>query len=145
MKKLTLALALLLYPAVASAQIFVNFGWTAPPPLVEVSPGVQIVEDGGSEVFFTNGRYWVERDGRWYWARDYHQHWRFADNRRVPRFLRDHRRGEYVHWRRGEHVRRAEVRREERHERREEHREAKREHAREVEHSREVEHKRHHD
>jgi hypothetical protein len=119
MKKLILAMALLLYPAVASAQVVIRYGWTAPPPLIEVSPGVQVVEDGGDEIFFTNGRYWVERDGRWYWARDYHENWRFADARRVPVFVRSHRRGEYLHYRRVDHPRAAAIRREEHRERRE--------------------------
>jgi hypothetical protein len=137
MKKLVLALALLLYPAVASAQVVVSFGWTAPPPLVVVSPGVQVVEDGGSEVFFTGGRYWVERDGGWYWSRDYRDHWRFADSGRVPLFLRNHRRGEYLHWRRAEHVRGAELRHERHDDRRIEHREERRFEHREAEHGRE--------
>jgi hypothetical protein len=125
MKKLILALALLLYPAVASAQVVVRFGWTAPPPLVEVSPGVQVVENGGDEIFYTNGRYWVERDGRWYWSRDYHENWRFAEGGRVPLFLRNHHRGEYLHYRRADHPRAAAVHREEHREA--EHREIKRE------------------
>ena len=72
---LSLTLAILLFPALAQAQVAIRFGWTAPPPVVEVSPGVQVVEDSGDEVFFTNGHYWVERDGRWYWANDYREHW----------------------------------------------------------------------
>ena len=138
MRKLVLALALLLYPAAASAQVVIRYGWTAPPPLVEVSPGVQVVEDGNDEIFFMNGRYWVERDGRWYWSRDHHERWRFAEPGRVPIFLRRHHRGEYLHYRRVDHPRAAAVRRE----RREEHRE-RREERREAEHreiKREVKH-----
>jgi hypothetical protein len=134
MKKLILALALLLYPAAAFAQVVVHFGWTAPPPVVEVSPGVQVVENGNDEIFFTNGRYWVERDGRWYVARDFHEHWRVADVQRVPVFIRNHHRGDYLHYRRVDHpVRREEhreaehreIKREEKHE---EHREERHEH-----------------
>jgi hypothetical protein len=112
MKKLVLAIALLL-PSVASAQVFINFGWSAPPPLVEVSPGVQVVENSNEEVFFVDGRYWVERDGRWYWARDHRARW-VMETRHVPVFLVRHRRGEYAHWRRADHFRRAEVRAERR-------------------------------
>jgi hypothetical protein len=107
---LLLTLAILLFPAIAHAQVAIRFGWTAPPPVVEVSPGVQVVEDSGDEVFFTNGHYWVERDGRWYWANDYREHWVPARGA-VPVFLRNHHRGEYAHWRRADH---AELRREER-------------------------------
>ncbi|HEY2029873.1 MAG TPA: hypothetical protein VGH20_11770 [Myxococcales bacterium] len=108
MKKFILAIALLL-PSVASAQVFINFGWSAPPPLVEVSPGVQVVENSNEEVFFVDGRYWVERDGRWYWARDHHARW-VMESRHVPVFLVRHHRGEYAHWRRADHFRRGEVR-----------------------------------
>jgi hypothetical protein len=106
---LLLTLAILLLPAIAHAQA-IRFGWTAPPPVVEVSPGVQVVEDSGDEVFFTSGHYWVERDGRWYWANDYREHW-VPVRGPVPIFLRNHHRGEYAHWRRGDH---AEQRREDR-------------------------------
>jgi hypothetical protein len=147
MKKFLMAMAFLALPAAASAQqVVINFGWTAPPPMVEVQPGVQVVENGNEEVFFVGGRYWVERDGRWYWARDHRGHW-VMESRRVPVFLVNHRRGEYLHWRREEHreMRREarEIRHEERREarevRHEEHREAKREREREHEH----EHERH--
>jgi hypothetical protein len=135
MKKFLMAVAFLAFPTAASAQqVVINFGWTAPPPLVVVRPGVQVVENSDEEVFFVDNRYWVERDGRWYWSRDHRGHW-VVETRRVPVFLVNHRRGEYAHWRREEHERREErheVRREEREmrheERREEHREAKREH-----------------
>jgi hypothetical protein len=137
MKKLILAMALLFCPAVASAQVVVRFGWTAPPPLIEVSPGVQVVEDGGDEIFYTNGRYWVERGGRWYWSKDYHENWRFADVGRVPVFVRNHRRGEYLHYRRAEHPGRPAVRAEEHREaqhREAVHREVKREEKHEEKH-----------
>jgi hypothetical protein len=145
MKNLIVIAALLLLPAAAAqAQVAIRFGWTAPPPLVEVSPGVQVVEDGGNEIFFTNGRYWTERDGRWYWSRDYHERWVYSEGGRVPLFLRNHRRGEYLHWRRAEHLHNGEVRHEARQEHREaehraaEHREVKREEKHEV--KREVKH-----
>lgn len=112
MKKLILAIALLV-PSVASAQVFINFGWSAPPPLVEVSPGVQVVENASEEVFFVDGRYWVERDGRWYWARDHRSRW-VMESRHVPVFLVRHHRGEYAHWRRADHDRHAAFRAERR-------------------------------
>ena len=136
MKKLLIAMAILVAPAAARAQVTISLGWTAPPPLVEVSPGVQVVEDGNEEIFFVNGRYWVERGGRWYVARDWRTHWVVAA-RPAPVFLVRHHRGEYLHWRRAEHFRRAEER-EVRHERRAEVREMKHERRRE-------EHRRRHD
>jgi hypothetical protein len=116
MKKLILAastMAILLLPALAHAQVAIRFGWVAPPPVVEVSPGVQVVEDSGDEVFFSGGHYYVEREGRWYWANDYHDHWVAVRPGRVPVFIRNHPRGQYLHWRRAEHVR-AEERHDER-------------------------------
>jgi hypothetical protein len=152
MKNFLVAMALLALPAVASAQqVVINFGWSAPPPLVVVQPGVQVVENADEEVFFIGGRYWVERGDHWYWSRDHRSHWVVEDRRRVPVFLLNHRRGEYVHWRRAEHERRAADRREERelrheeHEmRHEEHREMKREAKRERDHE-DHEHGHHHD
>ena len=95
-----LALALLLSaPRLASAQLVVNFGWEAPPAVIEVSPGVQVVRDYDQEVFVSGGHYWVERGGGWYWADDYHGHWVQAPRERVPVFIRDHRRGAYAHYR----------------------------------------------
>ncbi len=135
-KLLLLSLALCFAPSVAHAQVSIHFGWAAPPPLVEVSPGVQVVEDGGEEVFFTNGHYWIERDGRWFWANDFHEHW-IPVRGEVPLFLRNHHRGQYLHWRAAEH--RAAVRAEERHEVRAEERHEVRAEERHDEHARERE------
>jgi hypothetical protein len=127
-----LAMALMLSaPGLASAQVVVSFGWEAPPVMVEVSPGVQVVQDYDQEVFVSGGHYWVERGGGWYWADDHRGHWVAAPREHVPVFIRDHRRGAYTHYRRQERreVRheehraapvRREVRKEERHEAREE-------------------------
>jgi len=101
-KLLLLILAILLFPSIAHAQVVIRFGWAAPPPVVEVSPGVQIVEDAGDEIFFTGGHYWVQREGRWYWASDYREHWVRARGP-VPGFLRTYHHGDYLHWRRADH------------------------------------------
>jgi hypothetical protein len=128
MMKVMVGLSLLAVPAVSFAQpvVSINIGWAAPPPVVEVSPGVQVVQDYGEEVFFTGGHYWVERGGAWYWTNDFRGHWVPAGP--PPVFLRDHHRGSYLHYR--QVVRREKVR-EERHEahraeRREEHHEERR-------------------
>lgn len=84
--------------AKAQVRVHVNIGWAAPPPVYEVSPGVQVVEGYDQEVFLSNGYYWVERGGRWYWTTDYRGHWVPAPYARVPVFIRDHRRGYYVRW-----------------------------------------------
>jgi len=119
----------------AQAQTFqVNIGWAAPPPVYEVSPGVQVVEGYDQEVFLANGYYWVEHGGRWYWTTDYRGHWVPAPYARVPVFIRNHHRGRYVRWHRPgwhrhgarmEHRRNERIIRHERHEeRRDVHRQA---------------------
>jgi hypothetical protein len=54
------------------------------PPLVYVSPGVQVVEGYDEEVFFTSGWYWCRRDGVWFRTHDYHGGWAVAPRRYVP-------------------------------------------------------------
>jgi hypothetical protein len=139
---LLIALLALAAPLTASAQVVsINIGWASPPPIVEVSPGVQVVQDYGEEVFLIDGHYWVEREGRWYWAPDHRGHWVAAPPERLPVFVRDHRRGAYLHYRhevrreehRREAVRRAEIR-EDRHERHEQRHEERREEHREEHH-----------
>jgi hypothetical protein len=105
MNRFIFVLALLVVPTVASAQVAVgvHFGWAAPPPLIEINPGVQIVENGDQEIFFSNGYYWFERDGGWYRSHDWHERWAPVRGWRVPSFIRNHPRGNYVHWRGADH------------------------------------------
>ncbi|WP_223637970.1 hypothetical protein [Corallococcus sp. EGB] len=56
----------------------------APPPLVVVEPGVQVVEDYDEDLYVVDDVYWVRRDGRWFRARDYHGGWEVVEERRVP-------------------------------------------------------------
>ena len=57
----------------------------AAPAVVEVQPGVQVVEDYDEEVFVVDGRYWMHaRDGRWYRANDHRGGWVAAEPRYVP-------------------------------------------------------------
>lgn len=60
----------------------ITFG--APPPLVVVQPGVQVVEDSDDEVYFVDGVYWVHRGPRWYRARDHRGSWVLVDGPNVP-------------------------------------------------------------
>ena len=129
MNKLATALALsasLFSPrAFAGASISVNIGFPAPPPLVVVSPGVQVVEDSDEEIFFNDGYYWVERDGGWYRTRDYRGHWVVVERAHVPVFIAEHERGHYKHWKHEEHEERKEEKHSEKHEKHEEHQEKK--------------------
>src|SRR5262245_44155441 len=57
----------------------------AAPPMVQVQPGVMVVQDYDEEVFFVGGRYWMRGgDGRWYRATDYRGGWVVVEPRVVP-------------------------------------------------------------
>jgi hypothetical protein len=93
MRSLLALSALALFGGTASAQVAVSAGVTvaAPtvhfevaPPLLYVSPGVQVVEGYDEEVFFTGGWYWCRRDAVWFRTRDYHGGWVMAPRRYVP-------------------------------------------------------------
>lgn len=96
-----LAFALLVAPALAAAQVSVDvrIGFPAPPPLVVVSPGIQVVPDYGEEVFFVDGWYWLRRDAAWYRTRDHRGGWAVVEHRHVPVTLVGLPPGKYKHWR----------------------------------------------
>ncbi len=72
----------------------------APPPLVTVQPGVQVVEDSEQEVFFVDGYYWhAGADGTWWHTRDHRGGWVVAPRRAVPGALVRFPRGQYRHYR----------------------------------------------
>ncbi len=88
-KPIVLALAVALSPLAAGAQVQVTvqlpiIRFEAPPPLVVVQPGIQVVEDYDDEVYFVDSWYWVRRDGHWFRARDHHGGWVVAERGRVP-------------------------------------------------------------
>ncbi len=101
---LTFAFALSTVPLLAHAQVAVDvrIGFPAPPPLVVVSPGVQVVPDYGEEVFFVNGWYWLRRDTAWYRTRDHRGGWVVVPQRTVPVALVRIPPGRYKHWRKEE-------------------------------------------
>jgi hypothetical protein len=45
------------------------------PGLVEIEPGIEVVPDLGSEVFFIDGWYWHHWHGHWFHASDWHGGW----------------------------------------------------------------------
>lgn len=91
-KLLTLAM---LVSAPAFAQVHVSIPvppvptvtFVAPPPLVVVQPGIQVVEDHDEEVFFVDNHYWVRRDNHWYRTRDHKGGWVHVDGPGVPSAL----------------------------------------------------------
>ena len=67
----------------AQVQVQLNFPlpgvrFVAPPPVVMVEPGIQVVEDYDEEVFIVDGSYWVRRDNRWYRSPDHRGGWVIA-------------------------------------------------------------------
>src|SRR4051794_38773546 len=83
--------AVLAWSSLASGQVQIQVGvplpvirFEAPPPLVVVSPGVQVVRDYDEEVFFADGFYWVRRDSRWYRTRDHRGRWAPIESYVVP-------------------------------------------------------------
>lgn len=86
MRKLLLA-ALVAAPALAQVQVTVQLPtitFPAPPPVVVVEPGVQVVEDQDDEVFFVDEVYWVRRGPHWYRSKDHRGGWVVVDGPGVP-------------------------------------------------------------
>ncbi len=91
----------------------------APPPLVVVQPGVQVVQDLDDEVFFVDRVYWTRRGGRWYRSPDHRGRWVLVE-RGIPPALVRLPPGQYRRWSR-ERAREEERREQEKHQRREKH------------------------
>lgn len=81
-----LTVAMLAVPA--SAQLIQvtlpTVTFQAPPPVVVVEPGIQVVEDQDDEVFYVDNVYWVRRGPHWYRANDHRGGWVVVDGPRVP-------------------------------------------------------------
>lgn len=91
-------------PAFAQVRVEVNFPvptitFTAPPPMVVVQPGVQVVENYDEEVFFSDNYYWARRDGRWFRTRSHQGGWVVVEPRYVPRAIVVLPPGRYRHYR----------------------------------------------
>ena len=118
MKRLVLACLLPLCATAARAQVslHIDIGLPLAPPLVEVQPGIRIVEGFDDEVFFYNGWYWCRRPNGWFRARTPRAPFLFIDRGRVPRPLMRVPEGRYRNWRREDHREWREHRRDERRE-----------------------------
>lgn len=98
--------AALLSSGAALAQIDVHVGlpsihFEVRPPLVVVSPGVQVVEDHDEEVFYVDRYYYVREGRHWYRTRDHRGHWVRVEERHVPATVVRSPHGKYRHYRRG--------------------------------------------
>ena len=91
MKALALAAAFAFaVPAVAQVQVQVqlpSISFPAPPPLVVVQPGLQVVPDQDHEVFFTDGWFWNRQGPSWFRTRTHTGGWVVVEPRFVPPLL----------------------------------------------------------
>ena len=83
----TLTLVLLVLAQVQVQIQLPQLVFPAPPQLVVVEPGLQVVEDSDDEVFFVDNHYWHRRDGRWFRAKDHRGGWVVVDAPLVPPLL----------------------------------------------------------
>ena len=70
----------------------------APPPLVVIQPGVQVVQDSDDEVFFVDSWYWVRRDNRWFRTKTHRGGWVLVEDRGVPMTIVRLPPGQYRKW-----------------------------------------------
>jgi len=90
MRPVSIALVLLLSSGAAQAQVVdvqvsaPTITFEAPPPLVEVSPGVQVVPDREQEVYFVDGWYWTRHGKHWFRTRDHRGGWVVVGESEVP-------------------------------------------------------------
>ena len=71
----------------------------APPRLVVVEPGIQVVEDNDDEVFFVDSWYWHRRGNRWYRTNRHDGGWVVVEERLVPPRIVTFAPGHYRRWR----------------------------------------------
>ena len=95
-----LVAAVLLSSSAALAQVRVELGlprirFEVVPPMVVVSPGVQVVEDYEEEVFYVDRYYYVRDGDHWYRTSDHRGHWVRVEPRYVPVSLVRSPRGKY--------------------------------------------------
>jgi hypothetical protein len=100
---ISVLLASLLLPSAAAAQLGASASIRLDlpvvlPPLVVVSPGVQVVPDIDQEVFLVNGVYWTRQDGGWYRSRSHRGGWVYVPGKGVPARLATLEPGRYRRW-----------------------------------------------
>ena len=102
MKKLTFAAVVLAaLPGLAQVSIKVDLPtitFPAPPTLVVIAPGVQVVPDQEEEVFVVDGWFWHRRGAAWFRTRTHSGGWVVVEAREVPPSLRNTPAGRYRQW-----------------------------------------------
>lgn len=82
------------------------------PQLVEINPGIWVVENHHQSVFYNNGYYWRVHSGVWYRSHHHTSGWVLVGNHVVPRaVVRIDRPGRYVRYRGHARVRRRAIHR----------------------------------
>lgn len=87
-------------PVVAQVEIRItppSVVFEIPPPLVVITPGVQVVPNHDEEVFYVDGFYWYRRDASWFRARDHRGGWVLVKTG-IPVALIDMPAGRYRHY-----------------------------------------------
>ena len=89
MNRIRLAVVTVVLSTGAFAQVQVqvvapSIQFVAPPPVVMIEPGVQVVEDRDDEIFLVDNAYWVRRGPHWYRAADHRGGWVVVDGPGVP-------------------------------------------------------------
>lgn len=89
MKTAMLCLSLWAFPALAQIHLSVevpvpSVRFVAPPPVVVVSPGIQVVENHDEEIFFVNNYYWMRCGRRWCRTPNHQGGWVVVEDRVVP-------------------------------------------------------------
>ncbi len=101
--KTLLAALVCLATLTASAQVHVtvvapSIVFPAPPPLVVIAPGIQVVPDYDEEVFFASGWYWHRSGAHWFRSRGHAGGWVLCEPRFVPPGLARIPPGHYRKW-----------------------------------------------
>lgn len=102
------AAALFAAPAFAQVEVHVHLAtpvvtFEAPPQLVVIEPGVQVVPDYDREIFFVNGFYWCREGDHWFRSRDHRGHWVVVKRREVPERLVRYKPGRFRHYHHDHH------------------------------------------
>jgi hypothetical protein len=75
------------------------------PELVTIQPGVEVIADADDPLFYTDGYYWLYRDGVWLRSDSYNTGFARVTPDLVPGHLRELREPEaYAHYRRTQHT-----------------------------------------
>lgn len=96
------ALALVLALSFGQVEVRIDLPtirFPAPPPLVVIEPGIQVVEDNDDEVFFVDNWYWHRRGDHWFRKQRHDGDWVVVEHRHVPGRIVTFAPGHYRKWR----------------------------------------------